>query len=322
MMKITAPLVVLLLALSPLAISGYQVSILIEILIFSLFAMSLDIQVGYAGMFSFGHAAPYGAGAYVAAIALLDGWSLPLALVMATGAVIVLALPIGWLCTRANGVAFAMLTLAFAQLAFAITFKWDGVTGGSDGLSGLARNPGPFELNWFTSREGYFWLTLAIVVVLFLVSHNFVRSPLGTAIVAVRENEKRSRAIGYNPRLLRLSAFVFSSALAGVAGALHAGFLLFVSPELVHWTLSGQVLIAVVLGGAGTLIGPMVGAAIIVLASHQLSGVTESWQLFMGILFILIVVAAPKGLWGIRSSMLHVYRLRKERALEDRHVAS
>ncbi|MCK1513175.1 branched-chain amino acid ABC transporter permease [Bradyrhizobium sp. 190] len=311
------------LALAPLVLPGFHVTLLTEILIFALFAMSLDVQVGYARMFSFGHAAPYGVGAYVAAFALSSGnLPLPGAVLVAVIAVFILAIPIGWLCTRASGVAFAMLTLAFAQLAHAVIFKWNGLTGGSDGISGLLRNHGPWGFAGLESRQGYYWFTLAIVVGSAFLASKFVRSPMGTAIVAVRENEKRAVAIGYEPRRLRLAAFVISNTWAGLAGALHAGFLLFVSPELLHWTLSGYVIVAVVLGGAGTLIGPMIGATLMVVGGHQLSAVADSWPLFMGLLFIVVVVAAPNGLWGIKSSIANAIAVRKAGRLEVDHVAS
>ncbi|MGW1419984.1 branched-chain amino acid ABC transporter permease [Bradyrhizobium manausense] len=321
-MKYVIPIFVLL-ALAPFFVSGFHVTLLTEILIFALFAMSLDVQVGYARMFSFGHAAPYGVGAYVAAFSLVVGQlPLPVAILIAVAAVFILSIPVGWLCTRASGVAFAMLTLAFAQLAFAVVFKWNSVTGGSDGITGLVRNSGPWGFSSLGSREGFYWLTATVVVGAAWLASKFVRSPMGTAIVAVRENEKRAIAIGYEPRQLRLAAFVISNTGAGLAGALHAGFLLFVSPELLHWTLSGYVLVAVVLGGSGTLIGPMIGAALMVIGAHQLSAVATSWPLFMGLLFMIVVVVAPHGLWGIKSSILNALALRKARRLEVNHVAS
>lgn len=302
MTKYALPLLVALAAV-PLVLSGFHVTLLTEILIFALFAMGLDVQMGYARMFSFGHVLPYGIGAYVTAFALLHGWSLPLAVGVAFVAVILLSVPMGWLCTRASGVAFAMLTLAFAQLGYAIVFKWTSLTGGSDGLSGFARNPGPFGFEGFVSREGFYWLTLAVVVAALLLTRAFMRSAMGTAIVAARESEKRAVALGYEPRSLRVVAFSLSNAIAGLAGALHAGFLLFVSPELLHWALSGHVIIAVILGGTGTLIGPMIGAALFVLAQHQLSAITDSWPLAMGVLFIAFVIAAPQGIWGMQESI-------------------
>jgi branched-chain amino acid transport system permease protein len=314
MMKFAVPFAAAL-AVAPFVLPGFQITLLTEILIFALFAMSLDVQMGYARMFSFGHVAPYGIGAYVTAFALMNGWSLPAALVVAFVLVTLLAVPIGWLCTRASGVAFAMLTLAFAQLGYAIVFKWTSVTGGSDGLTGFVRNAGPFGFTGFASRDGFYWLTLAIVMGLLLLARGFVRSAMGTAIVAARENERRAVAIGYEPRFLRIVAFVVSHGVAGVAGALHAAFLLFVSPELMHWVLSGHVIIAVILGGAGTLIGPMIGAALFVMVQHQLSAVTDSWPLVMGILLIIVVIAAPKGLWGVKSTIEARLAVRKANRL-------
>lgn len=320
-MKVAAPLLVLLAAM-PFILQGYQVTLLTEILIFALLAMSLDVQIGYGRMFSFGHVLPYGIGAYIAAFALLHGYSFPAAVVFALLLVTLLAVPIGWLCTRASGVAFAMLTLAFAQLGYAIVFKWNTVTGGSDGLTGFVRNAGPFGFDAFVSRDGYYWTVLLIVCVLLWGTKAFMKSPMGTAIVAVRENERRASAIGYKPRALRVVAFVVSNALAGIAGALHAGFLLFVSPEILHWMLSGQVIIAVILGGSGTLVGPMIGAALIALAHHKLSAVTDSWPLVMGLLFILVVIAAPKGLWGFKSSLSRRFFARKSSCLGEKNATS
>ena len=320
MNKSALPLLVAL-AGAPLVLSGFHVTLLTEILIFALFAMGLDVQMGYARMFSFGHVLPYGIGAYVTALALLNGWSLPLALGVSFVVVILLAVPMGWLCTRASGVAFAMLTLAFAQLGYAIVFKWTSLTGGSDGLSGFVRNPGPFGFEGFVSREGFYWLTLTVVVGVLLLARAFMRSAMGTAIVAARESEQRAVALGYEPRSLRVVAFSASNAIAGLAGALHAGLLLFVSPELLHWALSGHVIIAVILGGTGTLIGPMIGAALFVLAQHELSAITDSWPLAMGVLFIFFVIAAPKGLWGMQASIRARLAERKTNRLGATNVA-
>ena len=288
-------------AAAPAVLAGYHITLLTEILIAALFALSLDLQVGYARMFSFGHAGPFGLGAYATAFALVFGqYPLPVAILIGVTVTAFFAVPVGWLCTRAGGVAFAMLTFAFAQLAYAVAFKWNAVTGGSDGLTGLQRLPGPWGFNGLESREGYYWFVLAAVTLMFLLARAFVRSPMGTAIVGVRESERRSEALGYDPRTLRFAAFIVSNVLAGVAGALHAGFLQFVSPELLYWTLSGQVLVMVVLGGAGTLAGPMLGAAVVILLGQQLSRISESWPLIMGIIFIVVVIAAPQGLWGVK----------------------
>ena len=155
---------------------------------------------------------------------------------------------------------------------------------------------------------------------MFLFARGFVHSPIGTAIVGVRESERRSEALGYDPRTLRFAAFIVSNVLAGVAGALHAGFLQFVSPELLYWTLSGQVLVMVVLGGSGTLAGPMLGAAVVVLLGRQLSRMSESWPLILGIIFIIVVIAAPQGLWGLKSWLPLQLKQVRDRA-RARHVS-
>ncbi|MGE0723724.1 MAG: branched-chain amino acid ABC transporter permease [Alphaproteobacteria bacterium] len=288
------------LAAAPMALSGFHVGLLTELLILGLFAMSLDIQVGYARMVSFGHAGPYGVGAFAAAILMAKlGWPLPFAIAGAMIVTAALAVPVGWLCTRAGGVAFAMLTLAFAQLAYAVAFKWQSLTGGSDGLAGVPRVAGPFGLELFVGRIGYYGFTVAVVALAVLAALAFVASPMGRALVAVRENEARAQALGFDPRRLRLSAYVLSNALAGLAGALYAGHALFVSPELLFWTVSGHVLVMAVLGGTGTIFGPFVGAAAFLLLEHEVSALTESWALILGALFIAIVILMPEGLWGL-----------------------
>ena len=223
---------------------GHATTLLTEALILALFALSLDLLVGYARLTSFGHAGPWAFGAYIAAAQLLV-WQVPLPLA------VLVAIPVVWFSVRAGGVTFAMLSLAFAQLGFAVVFKWNGVTGGSDGLAGLPRPGLP------AGREAYHLLACAFLAGAYLVAHGFVTSPLGRIVAAVRENEQRVEALGHDMRRIRLVVFVLSCLLAGVAGALYAGFAQFVSPELFFWTVSGHVL---VLGGAGTLVGPMLGA--------------------------------------------------------------
>ena len=278
---------------------GYAVTLLTEALILALFALSLDLIVGHMRLVSFGHAGPWGFGAYVAA-GLMLVWQVPapIAAIGAGFAAALVALPIGWLCVRTTGVAFAMLSLAFAQLGYAVVFKWNAVTGGSDGLPGLPRMGGPFGLDVLTTREGFHCLVAVALAGAYIFARGFVRSPFGRVVAAVRENEARAAALGYDARRARLIVFVISYGLAGLAGGLYAGFARYVSPELFFWTVSGHVLVMVVLGGAGTLVGPMLGAMALFFAEHQLSGMTESWGLALGILFIVVVIFAPQGLMG------------------------
>lgn len=278
---------------------GYTVTLLTEALILALFALSLDLLVGHMRLISFGHAGPWAFGAYMAAGMMLV-WELPLpvAAVAAALATALVACPIGWLCVRTTGVAFAMLSLAFAQLGYAVVFKWSSLTGGSDGLPGLPRGGGPFGLDWLATREGTHLLVTFALAGAYLLARGFVLAPFGRVVAAVRENEARAEALGYDARRARLVVFVLSYGMAGLAGGLYAGFARYVSPELFFWTVSGHVLVMVVLGGAGTLVGPMIGAMALFFLEHELSGLTQSWGLALGVIFVLVVIFAPQGLMG------------------------
>ena len=299
-MKLAGAGVVAALVIAPPLLPTYLVTAVTEILILGLFAMSLDLLVGYTGLDSFGHAAAYGLGAYTTALTLLHtAVPLPLALLLGAAVTAVVAVPMAWLSTRTTGVSFAMLTLAFAQLLYAIAYKWQRVTGGSDGLAGVARTPGPFGITWFGSRLGFYYLVAACVIGAFLFCRAFVRSPVGTTLLAIKENERKAAALGYNPRAYKILVFVVAAFFGGLAGALYAPFAGFASPDLFFWLLSGQVLIMVIIGGAGTLGGPLVGAAFFYLLEHWLSGITNSWALFLGLIFIAFVLFVPQGIWGL-----------------------
>jgi branched-chain amino acid transport system permease protein len=288
------------LAAAPAILPDFLLTSLTEVLILGLFAMSLDLLVGYTGLDSFGHAAVYGLGAYTASLLLLGaGVSLPVALLAAALFTAMVAVPVGWLCTRTTGVSFAMLTLAFAQLLYAVAYKWQSVTGGSDGLAGVPRTPGPLGISWFTSRAGYYHLVAGCLVGSFLLCRAFVASPLGTTLLAIRDNERKASALGYNPRAYKIAAFVTAAFFGGLAGALYAPFAGFASPDLFFWILSGQVLVMVIIGGAGSLLGPIAGAAAFLLLEQHLSGFTDSWALVLGLVFIVFVLFVPEGLWGL-----------------------
>src|SRR5581483_10115175 len=201
----------------------------------------------------------------------------------------------GRVCTLATGVSFSMLTLAFAQLLYAIAFKWVSVTGGSDGLAGIPKTPGPFGTTLFSTRFGFYYFTVACLVGAFLFCRMLVSSPFGAVLRGIRENEAKTLSLGYNTRLYKIAVVAVAYALGGLAGALFAPFRGFANTELLFWLLSGQVLIMVVVGGAGTLIGPILGAAFFLMIEHQLSIYTEAWALFFGLVFIAFVLFAAAG---------------------------
>jgi branched-chain amino acid transport system permease protein len=297
--------VAFLLAAAPLGLPVFAVTLLTEALILGLLAMSLDLMVGYTRLVSFGHAAAYGLGAYACGyLALKTTMPLPFAVLAAAILAGVVAIGVAWVCTMATGISFSMLTLAFAQLLYALAFKWTSVTGASDGLAGIPKRAGPFGMTVLQSRNGYYYLVLACLLGAFLLCRSLVNSPFGAVLRGIRENEAKTVSLGYNTRLYKIAVVALSFALGGLAGALYSPFAGFANTDLLFWLFSGQVLIMVIVGGQGTLVGPILGAAFFMLLEHVLSAYTDSWALFFGLIFIGFVMFAPEGIWGIVVSRL------------------
>ena len=288
------------LASAPAVLPPFAMTLFTEALILGLFAMSLDLMVGYTRLISFGHAAAYGLGAYTSGYLLLHT-DIPMVFAVAAAALFsgVVAIGVAWVCTLASGVSFSMLTLAFAQLLYAVAFKWTSVTGASDGLAGIPRRPGPFGITLFSGKAGFYYLVLACLLGAFVFSRSLVRSPFGAVLRGIRENEAKTLSLGYDTRRYKIAVVAIAFMLGGLAGALYAPFAGFANTELLFWLFSGQVLIMVIVGGAGTLVGPIIGAAFFMLVSNVLSSWTDSWALFFGLLFILFVLFAPQGIWGL-----------------------
>jgi branched-chain amino acid transport system permease protein len=287
------------LALLPWVLVRHQLSILVDLLIFGLFAMSLDLILGYTGMVSFGHAAYFGLGAYGSALVLIH-FEQPIPVALLAGALLagVVAAPVGWLSTRATGIYFAMLTLAFAQLLYTVAYKWRDLTGGSDGIAGVPKT----TLFWggpsLAEPRPFYYLVAATVVLSLLGCHALVCSPFGRALQAIRENEHRFVSLGRDSRPFKRVVFVVAATFAGLAGALFAPFRGFASPEVMFWVLSGQGLMMVITGGIGTLVGPVIGAMVFILVQEILSSYTEHWMIFTGVVFVLIVIFLPGGVVG------------------------
>jgi branched-chain amino acid transport system permease protein len=273
-----------------------------QVLIYGLFALGFNLLYGYTGLLSFGHAAYWGLGSYGTGIALAK---LKIASLWgALGAGLLLAgvggLVIGFFCLRRRGIYFAMLSLAFAQLLYFVAFHMADVTGGDDGLRGIQvpplRLPG-VSLS-LDSSLGFYYFALVMVTLALLALKRILDSPFGTVLQAIRENSDRAVACGYDIRNIKLLSFVFSSLFCGLAGALDALRLAVVPVESLYWTTSGQVVIMTLLGGAGTFFGPFVGAATFLVLEDRLSVFTESWPLFIGVIFMGFVLFLPKGIWG------------------------
>jgi branched-chain amino acid transport system permease protein len=281
----------------PFAVSDYSRTLIAEIFIFAIFAMSLDLLLGFTGLMSLGHAAFFGLGAYAVAVSgTMFGINAWIGLTAGIALAALAACLIGWFCVRTGGVTFLMLTLAFSQLVFSVALKWRDVTGGSDGLA-IAEKPSFFGFDLSNSLVMYY-MALAFFVLIFSGLRRLINAPLGRVFVGIRENEPRMMAVGYPTKTYKLISFTISAAIAGLAGGLYAIFNGFISADALYWTASGDVLIMTMLGGAGTLIGPAIGAGVFLLMKNVVSSYNEHWLAIIGITFICCVMFFPAGIWG------------------------
>lgn len=286
------------LALLPLVLPPYGLSLFTQALIFGLLAMSLDILIGHAGLVSLNHATFFGVGAYTVGILFhqgLNNFWLATTAGIATSAV--LAMLLGLLVLRSSGPYFLMITLAFGQMIFALTWKWRSLTGGDDGLAGISRPETGLPVSMW-NNENFYYLVLAFFIASFIILRWFVRSPRGKCVVGVRESESRMQALGYNTWCIKYLAYILAGGFAGLAGVLYVYYSGFISPQELNWTTSGLAILMVIIGGAGTLWGPVAGAGIILILQNLISSCTERWPLFMGVVFVACVMYARNGIAG------------------------
>jgi branched-chain amino acid transport system permease protein len=286
------------LMLLPLAVlSGYGLDVITEIMIFAIVAVSLNLILGYGGMVSFGHAAFFGLGAYATILIStrydVSPW-LGLAGGVATAAAA--AVVIGAFCVRLGGVGFFMMSLAFAQLLNSGAIKWRPLTGGSDGVGGLLR-PELFGLDLSDAGPMYVFTAAGLAGVLLFV-RMVIGSPFGHALVGTRESSLRMQAIGYQTRRIRLVAFALSGAIAGLGGGFYAFYNGFVSPDALSFGTSGMILLMVILGGKGSLLGPVLGAGLFLSVKNIVSTHTSHWLLIVGCIFVACVMVCPDGIVG------------------------
>ncbi len=267
----------------------------LDILSWGLFAVAVDLLLGYAGLLSFGHAAFWGSGGYAAAI-LARNFQMPFPVAVAAGVAmaLLLALPIGYLSIRRRGIYFAMVTLAFAQMVFYVTNEWRPITGGENGVQSVPRILPGFDLG---PPLAFYYAALPFVLVGLWLAYRIVHSPFGHVLVSIRDNEARAQALGYPTHRYKLMAFLLSAGLAGLAGSLFSLGHGFAALDLVHWTTSGTVVMMTILGGIGTLWGSLLGAAFVLLLRDWLSTYTDAWGVATGAIFIVVVLAFRRGLW-------------------------
>jgi branched-chain amino acid transport system permease protein len=267
-----------------------------QMLVFAIFAMGYDIAFGYTGLLSFGHAAFFGLGAYSTGLSLIH-LSIPAPLAILIGVIIssMIAFPIGYLSIRRRGIYFAMVTLAFAQMLYFIAFKWRSLTGGDDGLHGVPRPPiGPINLS---SEVALYYFILFFFILSVILGIRIINSPFGKTLECLRENEQRAKSIGYNPTRFKLISFVMSAFFAGLAGGLYALLQNFVPLFSLSLDTSGDIVLMTLIGGMGTLYGPIMGAMALIFLKDLLSTYTNIWPLFLGLLFVVSVMTFRKGVF-------------------------
>ncbi|MDR6863628.1 branched-chain amino acid ABC transporter permease [Phycicoccus sp. 3266] len=289
-----------------------------DIAAWALFAISVDLLLGYTGLLSFGHAAFWGTSAYTTGL-IATNLGVPFPLAVLGGAVVamVLAVPIGYLSVRRTGIYFAMVTLAFAQMIYFIANQWRDVTGGENGLQGIPKNLGGLTDLINSDAFYFYYAALPLILIGVLIAWRAVNSPFGRVLVAIRDNPARARALGYDVERYKIMAFVLSAGLAGLAGGVFSISHGFASLQELVWTTSGKVVLITVLGGIGTLWGPAVGAALVVILEDQLaSSGFEGTGIITGAIFVVIVLAFRHGIWGTARNGL-VALMRKRRHARD-----
>jgi branched-chain amino acid transport system permease protein len=284
-----------------------------DVIIWALFATSLNLLVGYTGLVSFGHAAYFGIGAYTTGI-LMKSVGAPFALALPAAGVFaaICALFFGFFCVRLTRIYFAMLTLAFAQIVWAVCFKWNEVTGGEQGMPEI---PYPsFQwidrvasmvpvLGGYRTSDYYYFTCLIVVGACLWLLRRIVASPFGRMLTTIRENAERAEFIGVNVRRYELAAFVVAGTFAGLAGGLFGIFNRGVFPDFAYWTKSSEVLIMTLLGGMGTFYGPSIGALVLIWLNQQIISYTQYWPLILGTILILLLFVFPGGLAGAAGTL-------------------
>ena len=296
-MNSKAPLVAFILvvgfALVPLFTDTYGTNLASQILIFALLAMSIDLLAGFAGRTSLCHGALFGAATYVMIYyKTMMGGSLLVGAILAVSLAAMLSAIIAILAVRTRGAYFLLLTLALGMVVWGLSVRWTSVTGGENGLRGTIRP------QWLISPDHFYFAVLIVVALAGGLLWRISQSPFGLSLRGIRESETRMLALGYNVQLHLFIAFVVTGFFAGIAGVLYAFFNGFVSPTTVSLAQSVQALLMVIVGGAGTLIGAVIGAVIVVKVEDWFSAVTDRWSLVIGLLFVVTMLVAPEGILG------------------------
>ena len=289
-----AAAVLVLVTLPGWAPGTYYVNIASQILLYAIFALGINVLVGYAGLVSLGHAGLFGIAAYAAARIMTAGYGH--AVVIAGALVLTLAVTAVFavLALRGTGLGFVMITVALGQIVWGVAYRWISITNGDNGVT-IKGRPAPFGLS-LDGPAGFYWATLGVFLVAVISMAVFVASPFGATVRGTRDQPRRMNALGYHVWMIRFLAFLFSGFWSGVAGLLFLYYNQFVSPQSVALTASAEALLMVISGGTGTLLGPVVGAGLVVMMKNVASAYIERWNFVLGAIFVVIVVFMPEGL--------------------------
>jgi branched-chain amino acid transport system permease protein len=307
--KLPIGIVMILASLSalPLFLPPYYTGLFSLMIIFGIFAMSLDIIQGYTGLPSLGHAAFFGTSAYMVGILnvkIFKGCNFGVELIAGILSAAVVASVLGLIVLRSKEVYLLMILMASSMMLWGIAFKWRSLTGGDDGLPGISR-PDLRSVHWnLGSTTNFYYFVLLFFVVSAILMYLVVHSSFGHTLLGIRESETRMRSLGYNIWLQKYIAFIVSAIFAGLAGILMAYYNGFVSPAELHLMTSAEVLIMVILGGAGTLFGPAIGAGIIIFIKNFVSGYTEHWMIILGAIYMATIMFAPQGVYRLLKQLL------------------
>ena len=288
--------------------SGYAMTLAVEVMIAGVFASGINLLIGYTGLVSLGQAMFLGLGGYGIAVGTaLLGWPLWVSAPITLVVVAMIAAAIGAICTRTRGVEFLLITLAFSQMFYgaAIKLRW---TNGSDGMSGIPR-PDLSQLGLSAhSPVVFYYYILTVSALALLLLWRIVNSPFGSVLIGIRENERRVMSMGYAVANYKIGAFALSAVICAVAGILQAQYTYFVNPDSMSWQVSGEGVLMVIIGGANVILGPFVGAAVFVVVKQALSLITDEYNLFFGIFFMLVVAFFRGGILGTLRTLIGKWR--------------
>jgi len=292
-LALAAALVIL--ATVPVWIGGtFYVNIASQILFYAIFALGVNVLAGYAGLVSLGHAGLFGIAAYSGARIMNDGQSQLVVVVGALALTVLVSAVFAVLALRGTGLGFVMITVALGQIVWGVAYRWISITNGDNGIA-IRGRPSPLGLS-LTSPAGFYWATLVVFLLAVGSMAVFVASPFGASVRGTRDQPRRMNALGYHVWMIRFLSFLFSGFWSGVAGLLYLYYNQFVSPQAVALTASAEALLMVIAGGTATLLGPITGAALVVIVKNVASAYIERWNFVLGAIFVVIVVFMPEGL--------------------------